>query len=232
MVARGDLGLEVPIEELAYWQKLIVQSCRQAHKPVIVATQMLESMVNNDMPTRAEATDVANAVYDGTDAVMLSEESSMGKYPVKAVDEMVKILAFSENHKMFDSAKLKNEVNLTEILIQAVAVMVKNSKELPISNVVVFTQSGETARILSSYRLGIPIVAVSDKPETLDFLNLSFGIRPYLRKFTDDQFRITDPVFDEMIAADLLHRDETILVIHGNNWMSQGSSQNISLKKL
>ncbi|MFA5827938.1 MAG: pyruvate kinase [Candidatus Shapirobacteria bacterium] len=231
MIARGDLGVEVPIEQLAFWQKTIINWCRTKNKPVIVATQMLQSMVNNPTPTRAEATDVANAIFDGTDAIMLSEESAIGKYPVQSVEQMMKICMFCEG-RMEMKKVVKLSKSPTEILIAAASMIVEKSEELPIRAVVVFSQSGNTVRELSSNRLKTPIVAITDNQEILQLLSLSFGVLPYYKKFENTEFRIEDPVFDELVGKGILTKGEAILVIHGNNWLSAGSTSDISLKTL
>jgi len=231
MIARGDLGIEVPIEQLAFWQKTIINWCRSKNKPVIVATEMLQSMVKNPTPTRAEATDVANAVFDGTDAIMLSEESAIGKYPVETVEQMVKICVFCEG-RMEIKKVVKLSKSPTEILVAAASMIVEKSEELPIKAVVVFSQSGNTVRVLSSNRLKTPIVAITDNQEILQLLSLSFGVVPYYKKFENTQFKIEDPVFNELVGKNILTKGESILVIHGNNWLSAGSTSDISLKTL
>ena len=141
MVARGDLGIEVPIEELAYWQKTIINKARIATKPVITATQMLQSMIDNPLPTRAEAVDVANAVFDGTDAIMLSGESASGKYPVKAVQQMAKIALFTE--PKVEVIRIDHTPqNQTELLVHGVMAMLDSSQHPGIDKIVVFTESG------------------------------------------------------------------------------------------
>lgn len=231
MVARGDLGIEVPMEEIAFWQKNIIKKCRLEHKPVIVATQMLQSMVNNPQPTRAEATDVANAVYDGTDAVMLSEETAIGKYPAETVAEMFKIVTFAESNGDIDKIVIVPD-NLTETLIRAVEEMVEDSANSQIKLVVAFTQSGETARIVSSYHLKVPVVAISNNHETLELLSLSYGVIPYYKTFDNITFELEDPIFAELKNLGYAQDGDTILVVHGSNWMTSGSSRNISLKKV
>ncbi len=161
MIARGDLGIEVPTRELAFWQKKIIDLCRIDSKPVIVATQMLISMVKNNRPSRAEATDVSNAIFDGTDALMLSEETSIGKHPIKVIKEMKDIAYFSENTDIVRQLEIEAN-NATEVLVDAAVKIVNNNKNLKIGAVIIFTQSGNTARIFSRYRLNLPVVAVTD----------------------------------------------------------------------
>lgn len=231
MVARGDLGIEVPIEELAFWQKEVVDTCRVDDKPVIVATQMLQSMVKNTTPTRAEAVDVANAVFDGTDAVMLSEETAIGEHPVEAVQEMAKIVEFCEKKSELRKVEKKVE-NTTEMLVRAAANIVNDLKITPVEAIVVFSQSGGTVRNLASYRLKVPVIAVTNNKDILKLLSLSFGVIPYFKEFADTEFRIDGPVFNELIETGLINRGETVLVIHGNDWITAGATSDISIKSL
>jgi len=150
MIARGDLGIETPIEQLTYYQKEIINKCRDKAKTVIVATQMLQSMVEKPLPSRAEAADVANAAFDFTDCVMLSEETAIGKYPVKSVDYMKRILKFNEE-------KATNYFNpsatsQTHAIIKAGLEILKQNSGAEVDKAIILTESGRTARILSSYR--------------------------------------------------------------------------------
>jgi len=228
MVARGDLGIEIPIRELAFWQKNIIDLCRKKNKPVIVATQMLKSMVNNFRPTRAEATDVSNAIYDGVDALMLSEETAIGNYPVRVVEEMNNIAIFCENNGVIREIKIETN-NSTEILVEAAVKIIKDSKSLPIKTVIIFTQSGNTARIFSRYRLNIPIVAITDRKETVNELSLSYGVNPYFKKFEENNFKISKELVTELTGFDFIKNGDNLLLIHGNNWMESGSTSDISL---
>ncbi len=232
MIARGDLGISIPLHEITYWQKTIINICREESRPVIVATQMLQSMTQFPKPTRAEATDVANAVFDGADALMLSEESAIGKYPVKAATEMIRIASFCESKNNMLITVKKNHKNSTEVLVEAVVGIIQNKAEFPIKGVIVFTQSGQTARILSSYRPNIPVVAVSNDKFVIESLNLSYGIIPYFRHFKTTQFSLSNPMLKEMAADAGLKVGDNVVVIHGNNWLSQGSTSNISLIRL
>ena len=228
MVARGDLGIEVPIRELAFWQKTIIDLSRKNNKPVIVATQMLKSMVENHRPTRAEATDVSNAVFDGVDALMLSEETAIGKYPARVVTEMKNIAVFSENNGNVREIEVEPE-NSTEVLVDAAINIIKNNKKLPIKAVVIFTQSGNTARIFSKYRLNIPIVAITDKKYISGKLLMSYGVIPFCKKFKENNFKITKKLIEELIGFDFINNGDSIIMIHGNNWMESGSTSDISL---
>lgn len=182
MIARGDLGLEVPIERLAHIQKTIIQKCREAKKPVITATQMLQSMVENPRPTRAEATDVANAVFDGTDALMLSGETASGMYPVRAVTAMAQIAAFNE--KIANFPPFVNPPNgMTQLIVDAAAHLLKHESKPKIDAVVVFTETGQAPRDLAALRPKLPVLAISENQSTVEQLTLSFGVSPYKLNF-------------------------------------------------
>jgi pyruvate kinase len=182
MVARGDLGVEIPIEQIAVVQKRLIHSANRAGKPVITATQMLESMMDNRRPTRAEATDVANAVLDGTDCVMLSEESAMGKYPVEAVAMLAKIAAATEPHRSRHGIRedlLNHHPDTPVSLTDMIALSVEATLER-ISPAAIFvpTYSGYTARSIARYKLPVWIVGVSSQEATCQKLLFSGGIYP------------------------------------------------------
>lgn len=221
MVARGDLGVETPIEQLAYWQKKLILKCREARKPVITATQMLQSMVENPMPTRAEATDVANAIFDGTDAVMLSGETASGRYPIKAVENMAAIARFNEPFANVNSVSPKS-LGITELTVNGALEIVENSQETKVDGVIIFTQTGNTARIFSSHRSKVPVLAVTDSILTLKSLSLSFGILPVIQKFPDGIFSSADSVLQELLKKKFVFKGKTYLVIHGSHWKKPG----------
>jgi len=180
MVARGDLGIEMPVEEVPIIQKSIIEKCRKVAKPVITATQMLLSMVNNLKPTRAEVSDVANAVIDHTDAVMLSQESAVGKYPVETVKMMSHIISDTEKSP-FDDVKfndlLKNGLSVNEATASSVA---RLSKEVKAKAILVATISGYTAKIVSKYRPELPIIVTAQSEKVRRQLALSWGVVPYV----------------------------------------------------
>jgi pyruvate kinase len=180
MVARGDLGVEIPIEQIALVQKELMERANLVGKPVITATQMLESMTSNRLPTRAEATDVANAVLDGTDCVMLSGESAMGAYPVDAVGMLAKIAAAVEPHRSqyhmretLDVYSNGNEIGLTDLIALNVETTVDHVSP---AAVIVPTRSGATARSISRFRLPVWITAVSSVEATCQRLQFSYGV--------------------------------------------------------
>jgi len=232
MIARGDLGIEVPIEELAYWQKHIVRLCREHNKPVIVATQMLKSMVESPLPSRSEATDIANAVFNGTDAVMLSEETAIGKYPTKAVAAMAKIAMFNEQNRDFiDNYEMLTK-NATEALVGAAAHMIEEGTKFGLSKVLVFTESGFTARALAAHRLSYPIIAVTDKSYVAYQLSLVYGIQPYVTKLPAGPIQLTNMPLDALMGAGLVSRGEVILTVHGRKWKEPHASSVIGFFKV
>jgi pyruvate kinase len=180
MVARGDLGVEVPPEKVPALQKHVIRRAGEYRKPVITATQMLESMIENPRPTRAEASDVANAVYDGTDAVMLSAESAAGKYPVEAVKMMARIVVESEDVIAADPAAYRRRsphvrLSISETICESMA---HAAEDLDISAIAVFTETGTTARQLSKWRPKPPIFALSSVPKVIRRMNLLWGVHP------------------------------------------------------
>ena len=185
MVARGDLGVEIPIERIAVVQKRLMEKAMFVGKPVITATQMLESMVDNRLPTRAEATDVANAILDGTDCVMLSAESAMGKYPVEAVAMLAGIAEAAESHRpdatgakrreFLQTYGLKGEVSYTDLI--ALSVYFTQERVRPAA-VIVPTMSGATARNVARFRMPVWTVAVSPNEATCRALQFSYGVHP------------------------------------------------------
>ena len=182
MIARGDLGVEMPIEEMAILQKQLIAKSSRAGKPVITATQMLESMVSSRLPTRAEATDVANAILDGTDCVMLSSESAMGKYPEEAVAMLARIAAYTEAHRpppRLADLRARLGQRPPNSIADAIASVVDGALEtVPCAAVFVPTRTGTTARMISSFNPSMWIVALSRDPAVCRGLAFSYGVEP------------------------------------------------------
>ncbi len=181
MVARGDLGVEIPPEQVPAIQKHVIRRAAEFRKPVITATQMLESMIENPRPTRAEVSDVANAVYDGTDAVMLSGESAIGKYPVDTVSMMARIVADAEFHireqRRSEARERRRHLSIAETICEATA---HATDDLDLRAIALFTESGSTARLLSKYHPTKPLYALSPIEVTINRLNLLWGTTPIL----------------------------------------------------
>jgi len=211
MIARGDLGIETPIESVTYFQKETIKKCREHSKPVIVATQMLESMIHAPIPTRAEAADVANAVFDRTDCVMLSGETASGKYPVEAAKTMSRIIAFNEarlEYKRYEHAKL----DTTSRIAQA-AVSLTNSED--VHKIISLTETGYTARIIAALRPNKPIITVSPSIETLQRLAVCYGIQPVTLDASIVDTDSYQPLIDELMSRGLVTTGETVIIIHG-----------------
>lgn len=206
MVARGDLGVEIPTEDVPIVQKSLISKCNRLGKPVITATQMLDSMQNNPRPTRAEASDVANAIFDGTDAIMLSGETAAGEYPVEAVETMARIAIRTEEALVNQDAfalKAYDQTDMTEAIGQSVGHTARN---LNIDTIVAATESGHTARMIAKYRPKATIVAVTFSERAMRGLALSWGIYPTVAEkpeSTDDMFDLaTNIAKDKGYAKD------------------------------
>jgi pyruvate kinase len=217
MVARGDLGVELSTEEVPTLQKRIIRAANAAGKVVITATQMLESMIENARPTRAEASDVANAILDGTDAIMLSAETASGRYPVESVETMARIAGYTEEHYTFQVPDGNSRGQGSVVARSLARVASSVAEELECKLIVAFTESGSTARLVSTYRPRAPIAAVTYNDETYRRLALWWGVVPVKSEFA--------PNTDEMIVKgqDLLKRrgmvkvGDTILMLAGQS---------------
>lgn len=194
MIARGDLGVEVPFRQLPIIQKNIIKKCIQKAKPVIVATQMMESMITNPSPTRAEVTDVANAVMDGADAVMLSGETSVGAHPIKVVEAMNSIIDEAENHYEISGKRPKPDPKTSTFLSDVLCFKAsKTAEDIKAKGILGLTVSGYTGFKVSSFRANIPIYIFSSKREVLGMLNLVWGVKAfYYDKFTTTDETIVD----------------------------------------
>ena len=180
MVARGDLGVEIPAEEVPYIQKMMINKCKECYKPVITATQMLDSMMRNPRPTRAEVTDVANAVYDGTDAVMLSGETAQGKYPLESLKMMVQICENTESHLDHDEILSKMVQHRMKDATSALGyATVSTAENLEAKCIIAPTGSGATARIISKFHPSMDVLAVSPNARALRRMQIYWGVRPY-----------------------------------------------------
>jgi len=180
MVARGDLGIEIPIQRVPIVQKEIIHKCNRLGKPVIVATQMLESMVQSLRPTRAEVTDVANAILDGADALMLSEETAIGNYPVETVSMMAQIALEAEASLPYEDLLLSKGKDLQPQTGDAISYAACHAAhQLDAAAIIAFTSSGSTARRVSKYRPGVPILAITPSNETRRQLSISWGVRAF-----------------------------------------------------
>ncbi len=217
MVARGDLGVELPPQEVPVLQKSIIRQCNAMGKLVITATQMLESMINSPIPTRAEASDVANAVWDGTDVVMLSAETSIGKYPVQTVKIMNDIIKNAEQHNE-DRANnyFITPDNLQEKLFDSVGkAIVEISKQINAQAIVVFTFEGRTARIISKYKPDSKIIAISNSFNTMNNLCLRWGVTSVYREKIDKEHLAIDDAKELIINSNLAKKGDLVIFTAG-----------------
>ena len=214
MVARGDLGVECPLEDVPVHQKLVIDKARRRAKPVIVATQMLESMIENPAPTRAEASDVANAVLDGADAVMLSGETSVGAYPIIAVETMARIIESTEDHGLAHMAAIDwNPETRGGIIAKAAAEV---AERCGARYIVAFTQSGDSARRLALYRSHIPVLAFTPESSTRSQLAMTWGVETFKTvnvEHTDEMVRQVD---EQLLDIGRVVMGDTVIIIAGS----------------
>lgn len=238
MIARGDLGVEMPLEEVPFYQKEIIKKCVQLGIPVITATQMLESMTQRKIPTRAEVSDVANAVYDFTDAVMLSGETANGKYPKETVKVMTKVVKFSEDKNRIHDIRNLFDYQLldqSQMICDSAFNLYKSlkTKNQTIKGFIIFTQGGKTARMLSRYRPHVPIFAFCPTSNLTRALSISFGVIPI---FQDSLIHKDEIVKQDLIKAlevlkteGICVKDDLFIVLHGDYWTSKSGTSTIRL---
>lgn len=217
MIARGDLGIEVPIEQIPNIQRTIIRKCRKARKPVIVATQMLHTMINNPRPTRAEVTDIANAVFSCTDALMLSGETANGKYPIEAVETMAHIAEQAENDKEYS-----RDINLgngddNEIREYLAKCAINATETLGVNAVLIDSGTGQMARNLAAFRGPTPIVAICYKESLIRSLNLSYGVHTiYAHGDINDKETLFRNAVKHMISKGFVSENDTIAYLTGS----------------
>lgn len=228
MVARGDLGVEIPPEEVPGRQKELVRASRRAGKPVVIATQMLESMTATPTPTRAEASDVATAIYDGADAVMLSAESATGKYPVEAVTMMDRIIRKTEQHALYRSLIAASEPDLEQTPQHAVAgVSADLADALGVPAIVAFTSSGSTAWRIARKRCPTPILAVTSDRRTSRHMSLTWGVHSVLSEEISSYDEMVDSAVRIALTEEFARRHETIVIVAGTPFGRPGTTNNL-----
>lgn len=233
MIARGDLGLEIPLEDLILVQKKIIRRCKQAGKPVIVATQMLDSMINYPIPTRAEISDVANAILDGTDAIMLSGESATGKYPVKAVEVMAKIASQVEATAMIEHERIGEELKSIGTTTESVAYAAQDvAEDLKASLIVCPTISGLTPRSVIKYRSVIPVVAIATTDKVRNQLCLSWGVDPFIMGVAKNSADLILKIKVHIKKNHLAKIGSTIVLVTGDHVGTSGQSNLIKVEKI
>ena len=216
MIARGDLGVELPAEDVPILQKEIIAKARRAGKASIIATQMLDSMIESPRPTRAEASDVANAVFDGTDAVMLSGETAIGKYPVASVETMARIVERAEGAVDYEALLQAQSYGAAEAVSRAVSFAAcQLASVLPAEAIVVSTETGRTAKEVCRYRPRAPIVAVSPDEKSVRRLMLWWGVTPVLTDFSDNIDDMLHAALDVTKRAGLAAAGDKVVVVAG-----------------
>ncbi|MDI7277702.1 MAG: pyruvate kinase, partial [Anaerolineae bacterium] len=231
MVARGDLGIETSPEQVPIMQKMIIARCNAAGKPVITATQMLESMIHNPRPTRAEASDVANAVLDGTDAVMLSGETAAGDYPLEAVRTMARIVEYAEPQLPRPARPQRPAVAGESSIAEAVSrASVETASDLNAAAIITPTTSGYTAGMVARYRPLAPIVAVTPDPVTQRRLTLVWGVVPLLARRTES----TDQMSSDAVCAALdrgyVEEGQTVVITGGTAGSPAGTTNMVTVR--
>jgi pyruvate kinase len=223
MVARGDLGVEMPPERVPVIQKHVIRRAAEWRKPVIIATQMLESMIDNPRPTRAEASDVANAIFDGTDAVMLSAETASGRYPKEAVCMMAKIVVEAESNMaefMQPRRRTRRGLSVSETICESIA---HAAEDLHIAAIAVFTETGNTARMISKFRPKANIYAFSHVAAVCNRMNLFWGVQPVRRDHALSAEEMLSTAEQELVRSGKLHAGDVLGVVAGTQ-MSTGST--------
>jgi len=230
MIARGDLGVEIPIEEIPKTQKMLIARANQAGKPVITATQMLKSMVESPRPTRAEVTDVANAVLDGTDAVMLSEETAIGRYPVESVRMMARIAEETETVFPFDTWSSGLTVDRPSTAGSAVAdAACRMASKTEAAAIVSFTQSGATARLVARHRPSQPVIALTPEPPTYRKLSLVWGVVPVLTDAAEGIAEVTELAVQVAVESGIVDRGRPIVITAGHPLPVRGTTNLIKI---
>ncbi|ASO21387.1 pyruvate kinase [Actinoalloteichus hoggarensis] len=229
MVARGDLGVELPLEQVPLVQKRAIQIARENAKPVIVATQMLESMINNSRPTRAETSDVANAVLDGTDAVMLSGETSVGRYPVETVLTMARIIEAVET----ETTVVPPLTHVPRTKRGVISYAARDVGErLNAKALVAFTQSGDTVRRVARLHTSLPLLAFTPEPEVRSQLSLTWGTETFLVDKVDSTDRMVEQVDLAMLSMGRYQRGDLVVIVAGSPPGTVGSTNLIRVHRL
>jgi pyruvate kinase len=231
MVARGDLAIEIPTEEVPLVQKMLIRKCNIVGKPVITATQMLESMIKNPVPTRAEVSDIANAIIDGTDAIMLSEETTLGAFPVEAVKIMTRIANRVEKEVYTRDTIAEYEVShgVTDVVSQTA---VRTAHAIGASLIIALTRSGNTARMIARYRPAERILALTDSAENMASMMLTFGCYPMTVPTFNAVYEIMDVVRATAIENGVGKKGDKVVIVAGMPFGKAGETNMILVETL
>ncbi len=227
MVARGDLGIEIEPEKVPLIQKSLIKQCNQRGKLVITATEMLESMIHQPSPTRAEVSDVANAILDGSDAVMLSGETAVGQYPVEAVDMMARI-AHETEPAVKSNVEASHYINISDTVSKAIHEICLS---MPLNRVIALTRTGYTARMIARFKIKQPIIAVTPDIKVKKQLELMFGVKPILVDYLGEKDMIA-AVAQKLCDLNLLDEKETVLFTAGKRTKLRHASNAIEIHKI
>ncbi len=228
MVARGDLGVEIEPERVPLVQKSIIKNCNQKGKLVVTATEMLESMIHQPAPTRAEVSDVANAILDGTDVVMLSGETAVGQYPVEAVKMMSRIANATENTVKSHVEDYETFMNISDTISKAIQ---RISQDMPVDKIVTMTISGYTARMIARFKVAQPIIAVTPKKKVKKQLEMVFGVYPVQIEYRNEKDRIAS-VANQLHAMKLVDEADIALFTSGVRTKVKHASNSIEIHKI
>ncbi|RBP62650.1 pyruvate kinase [Alkalibaculum bacchi] len=231
MVARGDLGVEISAEEVPLVQKEIIKKCNRLGKPVITATQMLDSMIRNPRPTRAEVTDVANAIFDGTDAIMLSGETAAGKYPIEAVETMARIAVTTEQSSEYQRLVKHNfsgEISVANVVSHAAS---SSAEQLNAAAIIAITKSGHTARMISKFRPTAPIVAMADDERVVRTMSLVWGVNCIQGEIRDMDSLFKNSV-DTAVEKGILKNGDLVVIIAGVPVGVKGTTNMIKIQTI
>jgi pyruvate kinase len=226
MVARGDLGVELSPEQVPVAQKKMITLANQKRKMVITATQMLESMTEHPLPTRAEASDVANAILDGTDAIMLSGETSVGKYPVRTVKMMARIARVTERNFPATATFSRRTSDFSDTVSEAACIAAEN---LGLKAIAAFSQSGFTARLISKYRPSVPIIAFTTSEDVQRALSLSWGVKALLLPAMDNSDMMIKAMEDHLRKKRLVRKKDRIVIVAGHPLIKRGKTNLMKL---
>ncbi len=233
MVARGDLGVEIPMEKVPQAQKMIIAETNAAAKPVITATQMLQSMVDNPRPTRAEVTDVANAILDGTDAIMLSEETAMGSFPVEAVQVMTRVAAETESAFDFEGWTKKFKSVETMSFEAAVALSaVEMANDIDAAAIITYTKSGSTTRLVARHRPRQSLLAMTSEPKTAKEMALVFGAEPLVTDHVPKGDVLEETAIKGAVKAGYLKKGDAVVITAGLPFHVEGTTNLIKIARV